>query len=313
MRNEQSVFDNDIDPLIFYSDVSLDNQHYLAQYYNLIKSGDYVGASDYIQSIDENVDFYGAWLLNLYENELYAIETNMYKYVTPQHKPKLTFHGSSEPTDPEFKTWVFCDINPGIPGPPAPSTPQWWFNSPGESPINDNGWEPCLGTYGWNGYYELTIIHEGSSNIGVNAPEIHSVQDIEAVRIPLVDSNGNETTYHLRFMFADELSPYFEDDIGLVLYNGDTVVKDWRLGEYGTLNQVSHYYLCIGVDTMDCIDYSQGQDPVSKHNILYACIIMEGEDFSQACVGYYGNAIDLTQLSSRGLYLSSDWYTPSNS
>ena len=115
MRNEQSVFDNDIDPLIFYSDINLDNQHYLAQYYGLLESGDYVEASDYIQSIDVNVDFYGAWLLNLYENELYAIETNMYKYVSPQLKPKLSFHGISEPTDPEFKTWVYCNINPGIP------------------------------------------------------------------------------------------------------------------------------------------------------------------------------------------------------
>ena len=116
MRNEQSVFDDAIDPLIFYSDINLDNQHYLAHYYSLLESGDYVDASEYIQGIDENVDFYGAWLLNLLENELYAIETNMYKYVSPQLKPKLTFHGVDAPTDSEFKTWVYCSsIDPGIP------------------------------------------------------------------------------------------------------------------------------------------------------------------------------------------------------
>lgn len=313
MRNEQSVFDDAIDPLIFYSDINLDNQHYLAHYHNMLESGDYVEASEYIQDIDENVDFYGAWLLNLIENELFAIETNMYKYVSPQLKPKLTFHGSEAPTDSEFKTWVYCGIDPGIPAPPTPSTPPWWINSPGESPIDASGWEPYLGTYGWNGYYELTIVHEGSSNIGVNAFEINTLQDIESIRIPLVNNNGDETTYHLRFKFANSLDPYFEGDVGLALYNENTLVQDWSLSEYGTLTQVSYYYLCIGADTMNCIDYTQAQTPTPKHNILYACLIMEGEISGQPCVGYYGNAIDLVQLSNRGLYLSSDWYTPSNS
>ncbi len=123
MRNEQSVFPSDIDPLIFYSDADLDNHHYLAEYYNLIQNGNYLQASEYIQNIDQEVDFYGAWLLNLYENELYAIETNMDTYVSPDLKPKLTFHGSSEPTDSEFKTWVYCGIDPGIPEPITPPEP----------------------------------------------------------------------------------------------------------------------------------------------------------------------------------------------
>ena len=57
----------------------------------------------------------GAWVLNYYENMLFAIEDNMDQYVSPTMKPKLTFHSSTAPTDPEFKTWVYYDRSPGIP------------------------------------------------------------------------------------------------------------------------------------------------------------------------------------------------------
>lgn len=111
MRNEQSVFPDNIDPLIFYSDADLDNQHYLAHYYSLLESGDYVGASEYIQSIDEDVDFYGAWLLNLIENELYAVENYIDQYITPEPKPKLVHHGANEPSDPAYTHWVYYNVS----------------------------------------------------------------------------------------------------------------------------------------------------------------------------------------------------------
>ena len=107
MKNEQSVFPGEIDPLIFYADANLDNQHYLAGYYSLLGSGDYVGASEYIQNIDEEVDFYGAWLLNLIENELYAVETYTSQHLPPEQKPKLVHHGRNEPSDSEYKHWVY--------------------------------------------------------------------------------------------------------------------------------------------------------------------------------------------------------------
>ena len=111
MRNEQSVFPDNIDPLIFYSDADLDNQHYLAHYYSLLESGDYVGASQYIQSIDEDIDFYGAWLLNLIENELYAVENYIDQHITPEPKPKLVHHGANEPSDPAYTHWVYYNVS----------------------------------------------------------------------------------------------------------------------------------------------------------------------------------------------------------
>ena len=123
---ENSIFPNGpdaIDPLIFFSDADLNNYELLNQYYVLLNDHDYVGASEYIQSLEttqsgnrvSSVPYYGAWVLNYYENMLFAIEDNMDQYVSPTMKPKLTFHSSTAPTDPEFKTWVYYDRSPGIP------------------------------------------------------------------------------------------------------------------------------------------------------------------------------------------------------
>ena len=123
---EESIFPNNresIDPLVFFSDADLDNIEILNQYYTYLNAGDYVGASNYIQSLETSqggnqispVSYYGAWILNYYENMLFAIEDNMDQYVSPTLKPRLTYHSSTAPTDPEFKTWVYYDRSPGIP------------------------------------------------------------------------------------------------------------------------------------------------------------------------------------------------------
>lgn len=115
--NEQSVFPDAIDPLIFFADADLDNRHYLDTYYALLISHDYVGASEYLQGLQTEIDgrvvspiaYYGAWLLNLYENELFAIEDHMPDLVPENSKPKLVHHGRNESSDPAYTHWVYYD------------------------------------------------------------------------------------------------------------------------------------------------------------------------------------------------------------
>lgn len=112
---EASIFPTEIDPLVFFSDVDLDNYELLNQYYTLLDNHNYVEASSYIQSLEtsqsgsrvSSVPYYGAWVLNYYENMLFAIEDNMDQYVSPNQKPKLVDHGLNQPSDPAYKHWVY--------------------------------------------------------------------------------------------------------------------------------------------------------------------------------------------------------------
>lgn len=313
--NEQSVFPDAIDPHIFFADADLENHSLLSAYYALLDAQDYTGASEYLESLQNEsggtvtspISYYGAWLLNLYENALYAIESNMSQFVPENSKPKLVFHGSSAPTDPEFKHWVYCGLNPGIPSPPAPSTPDWWFNSPGVCPIDADGWQPELDSFGWNGYYELTNTNEGSTNTGIDAPEIQTAAEAQ-IQIPLYDANGNATAYTLRNIVSEEIGDIFEGDIGWALYNGDTLVEDWSMHldwYYQTLDGI---YLCCGADTMNYTDVRRGTSG-TRHDVIYVCLIVKGSAFGSNSVSYKGNAIEMSQLSSRSLYLGPDWYT----
>lgn len=101
MKNDQSVFPDQYDPLIFFSDADLDNSIVYQQYYTLYNAEQYTQASTFLNNSD--VDFYGAWLLNLIENELYAIESNMSQFV--DEKPKLAAYSSTEPSG--YKCWVY--------------------------------------------------------------------------------------------------------------------------------------------------------------------------------------------------------------
>lgn len=201
---------------------------------------------------------------------------------------------------------------PTPPIPPKPPIPtyDWWFDSANTCAVNDNGWQPKMDTYGWNGYYEIMDGHD-SENIGIDAPSLWDI-DWSTFYIPLVDSNGNRTNYSLKLRI-DEPSEYFEGSIGLVLYNGDDVDTDWSMHLYWGYYAVDSYCVCLGADTMDCIDYSQGGTVSTKHNIVYGMLILKSydENYNYNC-SYWGSAIDLSLLADKGLYLPDGWFTPSN-
>lgn len=94
-KPEESVFPEDIDPLIFYQDASIERKPELGQYYVYLNENNFDAAKDYLAN--STLDYYGAWLLNLVENRLYAIEDNVDEYVG--EKPKIVIHSAKEPHD----------------------------------------------------------------------------------------------------------------------------------------------------------------------------------------------------------------------
>ena len=320
MKNEQSVFPSQYDPLIFFADADLDNFTTYQQYYTLYNADQYTQASNLLNNSD--VDFYGAWLLNLIENELYAIESNMDSFVIPEDKPRLISHGLDDPTE-EFSHWVYYNKYPNIPEapppPPEPAPPtvesNKWFNSPGVCPIDTDGWSPKFED-SEDGLYFCMDEHI-SDNIGINAPEVFRVSDVVR-QIPLYDANDNITTYTLRNVLEDLNRGKF----GFKLYNNDILIQDlsvnvgqWMRPEY---YDSVNYYCCFGADTVNFYNRSTRTYEL-LNNVIWFYLIMfvtatQDDELLSGAI-YLGFAIDLdtiSQYAGTQLYLGSDWFTPAN-
>lgn len=110
----ESVFPEDIDPLIFYQDASIERRPELGQYYVYLKENNFDAAKDYLAN--SSLDYYGAWLFNLIENRLYAIEDNIDLFV--DEKPNIVINAPKEPHDyigiddeTKFYNWT-GDVSP---------------------------------------------------------------------------------------------------------------------------------------------------------------------------------------------------------
>lgn len=99
MRNTSSNFPTSIDDRTFLHDISLDQLDTVNEYRNYIANGNYTQASELLNNSD--VGFYGAWILNLFENRLVAIEN----YVQSLNKPRFVQYGGEEPTT-QGSHWV---------------------------------------------------------------------------------------------------------------------------------------------------------------------------------------------------------------
>ena len=80
-----------IDDRIYFSDISISQEPIMQQYQNLISSGDYDSALDLLE--DNNIDYYGADLLMMFENRLANIETKVWDFKSPN----LQTYSNSEP------------------------------------------------------------------------------------------------------------------------------------------------------------------------------------------------------------------------
>lgn len=104
-KPSESVFPAEIDPLIFYEDADIEHQPLLHAYYQYIINNRFQEAAEYINNTD--LDFYGAWLLNLYENRLRAIEENIEMVIGA--KCQITTYYENEPTSiisMDCRSWV---------------------------------------------------------------------------------------------------------------------------------------------------------------------------------------------------------------
>lgn len=94
MKDSSTVFPDYVDDLNFFQDISIDKLPVMTKYNEMISRGSYSEASEYINQQD--VTFYGAWVLNMLENRLIAIEDFI---IHSLEKPDLTIYGDIEPTD----------------------------------------------------------------------------------------------------------------------------------------------------------------------------------------------------------------------
>lgn len=93
MKNSETVFVSpnfDIDDLLYFSDITISKEPIMIQYQDLIKKGKFNEALELIQ----DVDYYGAWLLNLLENR----NIGAYERIKDEEKPVFGVYQNTEPT-----------------------------------------------------------------------------------------------------------------------------------------------------------------------------------------------------------------------
>ena len=100
MKDTSTKFPNEIDPRIFFSDVDLDHLDVLNEHKTLISSESYTNASELLNGSE--IDFYGAWLLNLLENRLEAIGS----FLLQKSKPNLQVYSNNEPVAKMGLHWI---------------------------------------------------------------------------------------------------------------------------------------------------------------------------------------------------------------
>ena len=96
-----SLYPEGIDPLIFYQDCDIDHKSILGEYYQLINNDHFQQAATLLNNSE--IDFYGAWLLNMIEDRLRATEENIDVWVG--EKPVLTIVSSSPPANTDAH-WI---------------------------------------------------------------------------------------------------------------------------------------------------------------------------------------------------------------
>ncbi len=96
MKDYSTVFPDSIDDRHFFQDINIEQLPIMEKYNGMIASSGYTAASEYINA--QEVTFYGAWILNMLEERLIAIENY---FVYEVEKPNIVTYTDTEPTDVE--------------------------------------------------------------------------------------------------------------------------------------------------------------------------------------------------------------------
>jgi hypothetical protein len=108
MHSTSTVYPGNIDPKLFFSDVSLRYARIHDTYNNMINDEDYVAASQYlynnVESQNVDMDYNGAYLWNRFENMLLAIENYTMSMDSTNTRP---YYQTTEPKNIPAKTvWI---------------------------------------------------------------------------------------------------------------------------------------------------------------------------------------------------------------
>ena len=101
MYNINSNFPISVDDLIFYSDVDLEHLPIMEKHNELISSGKYTEASNYINDHD-NIHGHFSRLYNLMGNRLHALQV----YVKEKEKINPFHFSAKEPDIAEGEFWI---------------------------------------------------------------------------------------------------------------------------------------------------------------------------------------------------------------
>lgn len=101
--NTETLFPEQVDELIYYSDPSLDHKENLDKYLALYKEGKITEAIGIVAD-DDSMHYFSADLINKFENQLKTLQ----EYLLTKEAPENPMtHGKEEPVDPEsLFIWV---------------------------------------------------------------------------------------------------------------------------------------------------------------------------------------------------------------
>lgn len=108
MHTSATSFPEDIDNRVYYTDIGLQHTDILQAYNELVNDGQYKQASQYLYDNVEvenlNVDYNGAYIWNMFENRLSAIEDYA---LDMEATDTRGIYGSTEPIgQPKNRVWI---------------------------------------------------------------------------------------------------------------------------------------------------------------------------------------------------------------
>lgn len=107
-HSSATTFPNNIDPRIYFSDISLQNTSILNGYTTLVSNGQYQQASQYlydnIETPNLDIGYNGAYLWNGFDNRIESIEN--YALTMPETTARCVYSNTEPTSKPKGTVWV---------------------------------------------------------------------------------------------------------------------------------------------------------------------------------------------------------------
>jgi hypothetical protein len=105
MKKIETAFPSHADDRLFVQDIDLQHIGIMQNYNALLSAGKYTQASDLLNSSD--VFFYGAWLLNYFEDRLNILGNYLLSQKVNEDKPIFYIYQENEPDELEDnQVWI---------------------------------------------------------------------------------------------------------------------------------------------------------------------------------------------------------------